>query len=170
MTKIFAVLLVLVSSIGLLTAGCSKEAPEDSSGGQKLKLAFVAVIAAAALFITSLRGNRGGNAGVWAFRIHAALVVGAMGLLAYYFVAHRFEYEYVASYSSRALSPALALASSWAGQEGSVLLWTMFGALVGVALLRQPGILTRGAMFFVSLMQFFLMLSFNKRDGLLQDW
>jgi cytochrome c-type biogenesis protein CcmF len=129
-----------------------------SPGELILKLAFVAVIASVALFITSLRGKRAATAGVWAFRIHAVLVVTAMGMLAYYFVAHHFEYEYVSNYSSRSLSPALTVASSWAGQEGSVLLWAMFGALVGVALLRQPGSLTYAAMFFVSLMQFFLML------------
>jgi cytochrome c-type biogenesis protein CcmF len=129
-----------------------------SPGELILKLAFLTAIASAVLFATSLRGNRTATAGIWAFRLHALLLVGAMGLLAYFFVAHRFEYEYVTNYSSRSLSPTLSLASSWAGQEGSILLWAMFGALVGVALLRQPGVLTRGAMFFVSLNQFFLLL------------
>src|SRR6266540_6626064 len=107
-------------------------------GDLLLGVALLAAIACAALQIPALRGRRS-PAGVWAFGIHALAVVGALLLLGFYFVAHRFEFGYVAQYSSRALSPALTLAAVWAGQEGSILLWAAFGALIGLALLRQPG-------------------------------
>ncbi len=120
-----------------------------------LKLALVAAALSAGLFLLELRGRRA-SAAVWAFALHAALLVAATALLSAYFLTHRFEFEYVAQYSSRALSPALALAAVWAGQQGSILLWAAVSALLGIALLRQPGSLARPAMFFVSLGQLVL--------------
>ena len=127
-------------------------------GDLLLKLALLGAVAAIVLCLGPLRGRKSSRAGEWAFVSHALLLVAAMALLGVYFVAHRFEYEYVAQFSSRALSPAMSLAASWAGQEGSILLWSMIGALLGLALLRQPGPLTRPAMFFVSLAQLFMMV------------
>jgi cytochrome c-type biogenesis protein CcmF len=128
-----------------------------SPGDLMLKLAFVGALLATALFVPALRGRRSAAAG-WAFVAHALLLVGALSLLWWLFLAHRFEYEYVAQYSSRALSPALTFAASWAGQEGSILLWVTLAALLGLALLRQPGALTHPAMFFVGLLQSGLLL------------
>jgi cytochrome c-type biogenesis protein CcmF len=125
-------------------------------GDLLLKLAFVGALVAVVAFLGPLRGRKDSRLGEWAFAAHGLLLVAAMVLLGGLFVAHRFEYEYVAHYSSRALSPAMSLAASWAGQEGSILLWSMIGGLLGLALLRQPGSLTRPAMFFVSLAQGFL--------------
>jgi len=127
-------------------------------GDLLLKLAVLGAAVASLLFVAPLRGRRSPRAADWAFASHAFLLLAAMLLLGVYFVAHRFEYEYVAHYSSRALSPAMSLAASWAGQEGSILLWSMIGGLLGLALLRQPGPLTRPAMFFVSLAQLFMMI------------
>jgi cytochrome c-type biogenesis protein CcmF len=126
-------------------------------GDLLLKLAFTLSLASAALFLPALRGKKTFGAG-WAFAAQALALVAAAGLLWHYFLAHRFDYEYVARYSSRALPPPLALSASWAGQEGSILLWATLGALLGLALLWQPGTLTRPAMFFTSVSQFFLLL------------
>ncbi|HVP39780.1 MAG TPA: cytochrome c biogenesis protein CcsA [Candidatus Saccharimonadales bacterium] len=122
-----------------------------------LILAAAAALAAALLFALGLAGRRVPHAAGWLYGLHALALVGAMGLLAYDFLAHRFQFEYVWEFSSRALSPALTLAASWAGQEGSILLWAALGALLGLALLRQPGTLSRPAMFFVCLAQLFLL-------------
>jgi cytochrome c-type biogenesis protein CcmF len=126
-------------------------------GDLLIKLAFVGALVATALFFPALRGRKTGAAG-WVFGAHAALLAVAMGLLWWLFLGHRFEYEYVSQYSSRALSPALTFAASWAGQEGSILLWVTLAGLLGLALLRQPGPLARPAMFFVSLLQSGLLL------------
>ena len=123
-----------------------------NSGELLLYVALLAGVASAALFLPALRGKKTPLAS-WAFATHAVALCGALALLAWYFVAHRFEFTYVADYSSRALSPALALAALWAGQPGSILLWAAIVALLGLALLRQPGALARPAMFFVSLTQ-----------------
>ena len=117
-----------------------------------LKLAFLAAIASAALHAGALGGRRSRAASI-TFAVHAALLAGAVALLALLFLGRRFEYAYVAQYSSRALSPALTVAAVWAGQEGSILLWAALGGLIGLALLRQPGTLARPALFFVSLAQ-----------------
>jgi cytochrome c-type biogenesis protein CcmF len=121
-----------------------------------LRTAMAAAVASAALFLPSLRGKKTPFA-PWALGLHASALVAALAILAEAFLAHRFEVAYVASYSSRALSPALSLAALWAGQEGSILLWVAIGALLALALLRQPGALARPALFFVSLAQVAMM-------------
>jgi cytochrome c-type biogenesis protein CcmF len=126
-------------------------------GDVLLKLAFVGALASTALFVPALRGRKSGLAG-WVFTGHALLLTASLVVLWWLFLGHRFEYDYVAQYSSRALSPALTFAASWAGQEGSILLWVTMAALLGLALLRQPGVLGRPAMFFLSLLQVFLMV------------
>ncbi len=127
-------------------------------GDLLLRFAFLLTLPAGYLFFQELRGRKGTGTAGWLFGLHALALLGAMLLLWTYFLGHRFEYQYVAQYSSRALSPALTFAASWAGQEGSILLWALLGAIVGVALLRQPGALARPSLFFVTLMQFFLLV------------
>ncbi len=124
-----------------------------------VRIAFLLAVVASVWFAPTLRGRAGGKGtagAAWIFGGHAMAAVAALALLCGYFIAHRFEYDCVAHYSSRALSPALTLASTWAGQEGSILLWAALGALVGLALLRQPGSLARPALFFVSVSQAWL--------------
>ena len=128
-----------------------------SPGDLLLRVAFVVALGATACYLPSLRGRRNAIADPL-FAGHAALLVGALALLWWLFLGHRFEYAYVAQYSSRDLSPALAFAASWAGQEGSILLWVTLAALLGLALMRQPGSLTRPALFFLGLLQSFLLL------------
>jgi cytochrome c-type biogenesis protein CcmF len=123
-----------------------------------LIVALVSALGCAALYALGLIGRRIPRAADWLFGLHAAAVVVAMGLLVHDFTAHKFQFEYVTQFSSRALSPALTVAASWAGQEGSILLWAAFTALLGLALLRQPGPLSRPAMFFVNLAQVFLLV------------
>ncbi|MBI5836557.1 MAG: cytochrome c biogenesis protein CcsA [Candidatus Eisenbacteria bacterium] len=121
-------------------------------------VALLASVLSAALYAAGLLGRRVPGAAGWAYALHSAAILGAMGLLVRAFLAHDFRFEYVVQYSSRALSPALTLAASWAGQEGSILLWVALGALMGLALLRQPGPLSRPAMFFVNIGQIFLLV------------
>ncbi len=127
-------------------------------GDLLLRLAFLLTLPAGFLLLRDLRGRRSPASADWLLGLHTAALVAAMALLWGLFLAHRFEYAYVAEYSSRALSPALTFAAAWAGQEGSILLWAVLGALVALALLREPGSLSRGATFFAVLGQFALLL------------
>ena len=124
-------------------------------GGLLIQSALLTVLASTLAYAPALRGRKPIAAGAL-FIVHTVALLGAAAFLWQLFVTHRFEYSYVAQYSSRVLSPQLALAASWAGQEGSLLLWATLGGLLGLALLRQPGALVRPAMFFVALMQCFL--------------
>jgi len=120
-----------------------------NSGELLVQAAFTLSIVSTLLFTGALRGRRIPAAPV-AFGLHAAALLLALTVLISHFAAHRFQFEYVAGHSSRALSPVMAIAASWAGQEGSILLWAALVAVLGIALLRQPGRLSEPAMFFVS--------------------
>ncbi|NTV62118.1 MAG: cytochrome c biogenesis protein CcsA [Oscillochloris sp.] len=61
----------------------------------------------------------------------------AWTLLITLFVAHRFDIEYVNSYSSRDLEFFFTVAASWAGQPGSFLIWTVFGAIAAALLVHR---------------------------------
>jgi len=87
-------------------------------------------------------------------------VIAASTLLMVYILQHRFEYNYISSYSSRDLPTALLLTTFWAGQEGSFLLWTFFAAVIGFFLQRytQRKGMEGQAMFVYSVMLAFLLL------------
>lgn len=59
----------------------------------------------------------------------------ASAVLMYLILTHQFQYTYVHQYSSTNLSRPLLMASFYAGQEGSFMLWTLFTALIGVFVL-----------------------------------
>jgi cytochrome c-type biogenesis protein CcmF len=63
-------------------------------------------------------------------------VFAASALLMVYILQHRFEYNYIANYSSRDLPIQLLITTFWAGQEGSFLLWAFFAAVIGFVLQR----------------------------------
>jgi cytochrome c-type biogenesis protein CcmF len=127
-------------------------------GDVLIRLAFIGALLSGALAVPGLFRRPTPGALPWLFGMQALALGLAFGLLATHFAAHRFEYVYVAQYSSRVLSPALTLAAVWAGQAGSLLLWAALGALVGVAMLGQPGPLARPAIAFVSLSQLFFLV------------
>jgi cytochrome c-type biogenesis protein CcmF len=60
----------------------------------------------------------------------------ASGILLYLILTHDFRLHYVFSYSDLSL-PWFYLASTfWAGQEGSFLLWILWGAVIGIFFIR----------------------------------
>ena len=126
------------------------------AGQVLLVFSFLLAAAATAAYVPTLSTGSRSRLGQFLFGAHAATLVLALGLLATYFLQHRFEYEYVAHNSSRDLSPALTLAALWAGQEGSILLWAAIGALTGVFLSLQPGRLSAPAMAFAGVAQLFM--------------
>ncbi len=65
-----------------------------------------------------------------------SVILGSATLL-YLILTHQFQYTYVWSYSSRALSTPLLISTFYAGQEGSFMLWALFTALIGVFLMRH---------------------------------
>ena len=72
------------------------------------------------------------NAARLSFVGFAAFVTLASVLLMHFILNHEFVYRYVAQYSSRDLSLEYLVSSFWAGQEGSFLLWVLFGGWLGI--------------------------------------
>lgn len=71
----------------------------------------------------------------WAFIIQVASVFVTFGILYYLVYNHYFEFKYVWRNSSRALEVRYLLASFWADQEGSFLLWSIWHCVLGVILI-----------------------------------
>jgi cytochrome c-type biogenesis protein CcmF len=64
-------------------------------------------------------------------------VVVASGALLYALVTTDFRLEYVVDYTSKSLSIPYRVGAMWAGQGGSLLLWTLLTALLGVLVIVQ---------------------------------
>jgi len=87
------------------------------------------------------------------------LTVGTLasfGLLMYLNVTHAFEYAYVYENTSLALPLDYLVAASWAGQEGSFLLWIVMNSLVGVAVMKFAREYESPVMAVIALCQVFL--------------
>jgi cytochrome c-type biogenesis protein CcmF len=78
-------------------------------------------------------------------------LLGSTVLLWYVLFNHQFQYQYVASYSSRAMPGHFVYAAFWGGQEGTFLLWAFLTATLGLVLMRVKNPLTTPAMFFLNL-------------------
>lgn len=85
------------------------------------------------------------NVGVICYRLSAVAIGVAASYLLYLILDNRFEYAYVFNYSSRELSLSYKIASFWAGQQGSFLLWLVFHTVFGLFLGRKkqalPGVM-----------------------------
>jgi cytochrome c-type biogenesis protein CcmF len=98
----------------------------DILGSLALLLAFLAAVYAVVAGIVGILTRRtlltksSRNAGMAVF----ALVTVAVACLEYFFFTNDFSLAYVVEHSNRALPPYYKFASLWAGQEGSLLLWT----------------------------------------------
>ncbi|MFZ1972637.1 MAG: heme lyase CcmF/NrfE family subunit [Candidatus Acidiferrales bacterium] len=98
----------------------------DILGSLALLLAFLAAVYAVVAGIVGIVTRRilltksARNAGMAVF----VLVTLAVGCLEYFFFTNNFSLAYVAEHSNTALPPYYKFAALWAGQEGSLLLWT----------------------------------------------
>ncbi len=108
-------------------------------GGIFVKIAFVfAVLSIAGYARHHLRGtDRSLLFGRLFFHGTVIMIVASAVTLLYLILTHQFQYSYVWSYSSRALSTPLLISTFYAGQEGSFMLWSLFTAIIGIFLLRH---------------------------------
>jgi len=76
--------------------------------------------------------------GAWI--VHSLGILGALGLLFYILLAHRFEFYYAWAHGSKLLPTAYTLAAVWEGQEGSFLLWVFWQVVLGWGIIawRRP--------------------------------
>jgi len=115
-------------------------------------LAFLASLAAGLSFLAVM----GGREAAWrpariAYRIQWLGLLGATVFLWLILFQHQFQYQYVASYSSRAMPARYIYAAFWGGQEGTFLLWALITCTLGLILMRLKHALTAPAMFFINL-------------------
>ncbi|MCX8068586.1 MAG: redoxin domain-containing protein [Anaerolineae bacterium] len=117
----------MLAEVGMLTLG--------------LALA-TALYAAVAAFLFARRSDlRWGESARNGVLATAGLLGLSLLLLLAAFLTDHFEIRYVANHSSRALPPYLKASALWAGQEGSLLLWSFLQALFAVlALISAPGL------------------------------
>jgi cytochrome c-type biogenesis protein CcmF len=106
-------------------------------GAIAMWVAFVALVASTFFYVRSVRGHQ--EARAWARQLYglatvAVLMAGAV--LVYLILTHDFRVHYVFSYSDLSLSKPYLIATLWAGQEGSFLLWLMWGMVLGLPLIR----------------------------------
>jgi cytochrome c-type biogenesis protein CcmF len=102
-----------------------------------LWVAFAALLASTWFYVQSLRGREGSRAlarQLYALATFGVLLAGVV--LLYLILTHDFRIHYVFSYSDRALPTRYLIATFWAGQEGSFLLWLTWGMLIGLPLIR----------------------------------
>lgn len=100
------------------------------------------------------------------FGVYGALgaVVMAWTLLITLFLARRFDIDYVNSYSSRDLDFFFTIASSWAGQPGSFMVWVLWGCIASAVLVQrskhfEPYVLTVMMLVQAALLAFVLILN-----------
>jgi cytochrome c-type biogenesis protein CcmF len=115
-------------------------------------IAFLAALVAGLAFLAAA----GGREGAWqpariAYRVQWAALLGATAFLWYILFTHQFQFQYVASYSSRAMPARYIYAAFWGGQEGTFLLWALITCTLGLVMMRLKHALTAPAMFFLNL-------------------
>lgn len=110
--------------------------------------ALVLTALANVLFTASRRAGWGAKLFGWARGAvlgATAGVVGAGVYLASLIAGHRFEFQYIAEYSSTRSNEWYLFASFWGGQEGSLLLWALLTSVLGAVLAFRAGSLERTA-------------------------
>lgn len=83
--------------------------------------------------------------------------VTAFGLLIYLNATNQFQYAYVYSHSSLDLPFHYLISASWAGQEGSFLLWIVMNSLVGLLVIRFAGSYEAPVLAVMAICQVFLL-------------
>ncbi|TAM47117.1 MAG: heme lyase CcmF/NrfE family subunit [Acidobacteria bacterium] len=106
-------------------------------GAIAMWVAFFALVASTFFYFRTVRGHE--EARAWARQLYGLATVAILiagGVLVYLILAHDFRVHYVYSYSDLSLPKPYLIATLWAGQEGSFLLWLMWGMVVGLPLIR----------------------------------
>ncbi|MCL5283376.1 MAG: cytochrome c biogenesis protein CcsA [Armatimonadetes bacterium] len=111
-----------------------------SMGHSAIYIALIATLVAGYAYIAVLRGQAESlKLARFSLGLAATGIVIAMGSLLMLFLGHHFEVSYVYEYSSSDLSTPLLISALWAGQSGSLLLWTLLTAVVGIVLAFSSG-------------------------------
>jgi cytochrome c-type biogenesis protein CcmF len=83
------------------------------------------------------------------YRFHAGALVIAGIYLFYALLTHQFQYYYVYAHSSGELPVGYLISAFWAGQQGTLLLWAIFPALIGLILVDKKTLLSPMLVFYL---------------------
>lgn len=123
---------------------------------------IITAFVAAAVSATAYSIHREGGNREWrhfgrgAFWIHALAIVGAVACLYAILFGHHYEYQYAWQHTSNDLPYYFLISAFWEGQEGSFLLWVLWGAVVGVVLIYLLPKWEKPVMFCYCLLQILL--------------
>ena len=128
-------------------------------GYSLLIIALVATVAANVLFVLSRRQGKEGLAKIAQTGVTLALtgIAGASAYLMYLIGTHQFAFKYVAEYTSKQSATRYLIAAFWGGQEGSILLWLFWTAILGWILARKSGKATASVWPIFGLIQLYLL-------------
>ena len=100
----------------------------------------------------------------------SALILVQAIILMYGILTHHFEWMYVFSYSSKDLSIFYLISTFWAGQEGTFLLWLVFGSIYGIIIIRGHKENEPLVMSFMGMIQAFIVLILIKKNPFMYVW
>jgi len=104
------------------------------------------------------------------FAVMSVSLVFSAVLLYINIFAHNFQLNYVYSYTSSKLSAYYLISTFWAGQEGTFLLWLVFGVVYGLVLIKTIARKQPLVMFYMMLVQLFLLLILLKKSPFTMIW
>jgi cytochrome c-type biogenesis protein CcmF len=135
-------------------------------------ICFAAALVSACMYFISVKKRNVLLMARSSFYMTVVGIIVASVFLLINILQHRFEYNYIANYSSRNLSTALLITTFWAGQEGSFLLWALFAAIIGFILQRytQHNGMEREAMAVYALVIAFLLLLISIKSPFAYIW
>lgn len=120
------------------------------------------------ILLAYLPGVRQGPGRPWLGVARKAVYVNAAGLVAcaaylwYLILTHQYQYDYVARYSSNDMPLRYIVSSFWGGQEGTFLLWALYGGLLAVFLRLKAKQYEAPVLFFYLGINMFLLLMLLK--------
>ncbi len=100
----------------------------------------------------------------------SALILLQSIILMYGIQNHYYDWYYVFSYSSNELSLYYLTSTFWAGQEGTFLLWLLYGSLYGIFIIRTQKEDEPLVMSFMSLIQGFITLILIRKNPFSYVW
>ncbi|MGE5313924.1 MAG: cytochrome c-type biogenesis CcmF C-terminal domain-containing protein [Acidobacteriota bacterium] len=108
------------------------------AGAFIIRLAFASSVFSVLCYFFSFRNSaaRLASYGRMFYAAAAAGIIAAAGVHVYNIVTHQFQYYYVWNHSSTDLPLPLLVSTSYAGQEGSFLLWAFYTGILGFFLSR----------------------------------
>jgi cytochrome c-type biogenesis protein CcmF len=130
-------------------------------GRLSIYVGFLAALVSALFYFFSIRKNdlpdsRWLNRARTAFYIHSGFIFLASVILMYLLLNRFYEYRYVWAHAENDLGLGYLIASFWAGQEGSMLFWTLCQVITGLFLIKYAGKWENRVMPVIGLSQFFM--------------